>query len=412
MAEAGVSAIIVAGGQGTRLGAGVPKALVPIAGRSLLERSAARLAAVPSVDEVVLVVPADEQGNVAVIAASRTVEKAGRRAVVVAGGARRQDSVRCGIAGASAGEGRLVAVHDAARPFVAADDVERAVAVAREVGGAVLAEPARDTVKWVAEGEGERIERTMERARVWLAQTPQVFAREVLDAALANADADRAEVTDCSSAVERAGGAVAIVAASGPNPKVTTPADLPMAAAIAAEQDGGVATMSTRAVRVGFGSDLHPLVPGRPFILGTIRLEHPTGPKGHSDGDALSHAIVDAILGAAALGDIGDMFPDTDASIEGISGTEILKGAVERVRAAGLEVGNIDATVNLERPKLGPRKAEMRERIAAALGVDQDRVNVKAKRGEGLDAVGRGEAVAAHVVATLIPHPQAAGDAR
>jgi len=152
---------------------------------------------------------------------------------------------------------------------------------------------------------------------------------------------------------------------------------------------------------IGFGYDTHALVAGRPLILGGVRIEHETGLAGHSDADVLTHAVMDALLGAAGLGDIGEHFPDTDERWRGADSIELLREVAELVRGAGLRVVNVDATVVLERPKVAPHRALMRERLAEALGLDAARVNVKATTGEGLGFVGRGEGAAALAVAAL-----------
>lgn len=154
-------------------------------------------------------------------------------------------------------------------------------------------------------------------------------------------------------------------------------------------------------MRIGIGYDIHRLVEGRPFVLGGVTLPYPQGPLGHSDGDALLHAIIDALLGAAGLGDIGTLFPPDDKAWEGAQSIELLRLAYEQVQGAGYRVHNVDSTVLLERPKLATHIPQMRAAIAAALLIAPDRVSVKAKTNEGLDAVGRGEAIAAHAVVLL-----------
>ncbi len=158
----------------------------------------------------------------------------------------------------------------------------------------------------------------------------------------------------------------------------------------------------SRAARVGIGYDLHRLVPGRPLFLGTVRIESPAGLLGHSDGDALAHAVADALLGAAALGEIGALFPDDDPAVEGISGLRILSEVAARLDSAGFEIGNVDAVVIAEKPRLATHREAMITGIAAALRCDRTRVSIQIKSNEGVDAVGRGEAIAAHAVANLV----------
>jgi 2-C-methyl-D-erythritol 4-phosphate cytidylyltransferase/2-C-methyl-D-erythritol 2,4-cyclodiphosphate synthase len=392
-----VSAVIVAAGRGDRLGAGRPKALVQLAGRSLLQRSAERLCSTNAIDELVLVVPPGHAEDPTVLAARDAVIAAGTHCLVVEGGTERQESVLRGVSRSRAGDQRLVMIHDAARPLVSREDVQRTLDRAAETGAALLARPATDTLKQAH--DDLRVERTLDRRNIWLAQTPQVFRRHQLISALESAASSGITLTDSASALERRGVAVTLVKANDPNPKITTTWDLEQAEA----RLGNNSRHDPMAMRIGLGSDLHRLEVGRPFVLGGITLDHPAGPVGHSDGDALLHAIADALLGAAGLGDIGDLFPDSDASIAGIPSSKILLEVMQQVRDAGFMIGNVDAIVSLQRPRLGPKKGEMRLRVADLLGLSTaSRVSIKAKTGEGLGAVGRGEAVAAQAIASLV----------
>ena len=285
-------------------------------------------------------------------------------------------------------------VHDAARPFADAALIDRVSRRVATTGAAVPAVAVRDTVKR-ADPATRHVVETVSRDNLWLAQTPQGFRRSVLDAAMALGQRDVA-ATDEAMLAEQAGHAVAIVAGDEDNVKLTTPADL--AAARARVLAGG---------RVGSGYDLHRLVEGRPLVLAGVAVPFDRGPLGHSDGDVLSHSIVDAIFGAAGAGDIGRHFPDTDPAWKGAPGLDLLRRAVAIVARLGWAVANVDATIILERPKLAPHIDAMRGQLAAALGVTIDRVSVKAKTNEGVDAVGRGEAIAAHAIAVLAPGAQA-----
>jgi 2-C-methyl-D-erythritol 4-phosphate cytidylyltransferase/2-C-methyl-D-erythritol 2,4-cyclodiphosphate synthase len=235
---------------------------------------------------------------------------------------------------------------------------------------------------------------TIARETVFLAQTPQAFTRDVLREALALA-AKGVEATDEASLAERAGRAVRIVAGEASNIKITTAGDLPAAEAIAR------GSKPARTGRAGTGYDLHRLVEGRPLILGGITIPFPKGLAGYSDADAVCHAITDAILGAAAAGDIGRHFPDTDPAWKDASSLDLLRRAVEIIGERGLGVGNVDATIIAERPKLAPYIDAMREKIAAALDVEIDRVSIKGKTNEGVGALGRGEAIAVHAIALV-----------
>jgi len=271
---------------------------------------------------------------------------------------------------------------------VDAATIDRVIAAAREASAAVPAVPASDTVKLAADGQ-PRVARTIPRGDVWLAQTPQGFRRDVLDEAIAGGHG-AGEATDEAMLVEQAGRPVRIVRGDPRNRKITTMDDLEAAR-----------RMTSSLPRAGTGYDLHRLVPGRTLVLAGVVLSTEIGPASHSDGDVVCHALVDAILGAAGAGDIGHHFPNTDPRWKDAAGLDLLARAISVVRARGLAVVNADVTVVLERPKLAPHVDAIREALAPVLGVAPDRVSVKGKTNEGVDAVGRGEAIASHAVAML-----------
>jgi len=392
-----VSAILAAGGRGLRLGHSQPKQLLEIAGRPILERSVSLLHEHPDVHEVIVALPEELVQN-----PPAYLLKASKPLRVVAGGARRQDSVAAAFRLVS-DRADVVVIHDAARPFATSSLIARTIAAAAESGAALAALEARDTVKAIrlapsdAAGlaqaeEAERfVRQTLDRRSIFLAQTPQAFRREVLRDALALQD----DATDEAALAERAGHAVRIVEGEASNIKVTTAEDLVIAEAI------GRGGKPARTGRAGMGYDLHRFVEGRPLILGGVTIPFDRGLAGHSDADAVCHAVTDAILGAAGAGDIGRHFSDTDPRWKGASSVDLLRRAVEVVRAEGLAVGNVDATVILERPKLAPYIDQMRANLAAVLGVSLDRVSIKGKTNEGLGEIGRGEAVAVHAIALV-----------
>jgi 2-C-methyl-D-erythritol 4-phosphate cytidylyltransferase/2-C-methyl-D-erythritol 2,4-cyclodiphosphate synthase len=380
-----VTAIIAAGGAGRRLGAAVPKQLLEVGGVSILQRSVEAFAHHPQVDAVVVALPPD------LAAAPPFVLSGGKSYVAVSGGSRRQDSVANAFREIEDGTD-VVLVHDAARPFVTADMITRAIEAAAEHGAAIVALPATDTVKRVRrEGTMAAVVETIPRESVFLAQTPQAFRASVLADALALGQAG-VEATDEASLAERAGHPVHIVEGSAANVKITTAEDL-------AEARRRVEPQA--ATRVGTGYDLHRLVEGRPLILGGITIPAERGALGHSDADVVCHATTDAVLGGACLGDIGRHFPDSDPRWKGASSVELLRQAVAMVHRAGLRVVNLDVVVILERPRVAPYLAAIREQLARVLEVVPERVSVKGKTNEGVDAVGRGEAIAAHAVALL-----------
>jgi 2-C-methyl-D-erythritol 4-phosphate cytidylyltransferase/2-C-methyl-D-erythritol 2,4-cyclodiphosphate synthase len=397
-----VTAIIAAAGRGQRFGASIPKQLITVGDRPMLERSVALFLGHPRVSEVVVALPSE-------IAADPPSYLTGtsKRVRIVEGGPRRQDSVARAFE-AIGTETDLVVIHDAARPFASADLVSRTIDAALESGAAVAALPARDTVKRVgivpaSDETGTRssthdraarfVAETLPRDSIYLAQTPQAFRSEVLRKALTLAGQET-EATDEATLAERAGFTVRIVDGEPSNLKVTTPEDLTAAEALARP-------LPVRTGRAGTGYDLHRLVPGRPLTIGGVVVPAELGALAHSDGDVVCHAVTDAILGAAGLGDIGRHFPDSDPRWKGVSSLDLLARVAAMLAEEGLELGNVDATVILERPKIRDYIEPMRRAVAAALGIDWDRVSIKGKTNEGVDAVGRGEAIAAHAIALV-----------
>lgn len=377
-------AIIVAAGSGERLGATIPKAFAPLAGEPMVAHSLRAMRASRRVEGCVVVTPAGFEDQIAPLAASVA---SGLRVVAVAGGATRSASVRAGLRVVEAvGEGaEIVVVHDAARPLVRADDIDGTIeALGDDASAAVLAAPMVDTVRSVA--EDGRV-RTVPRDGLFRALTPQAFRTEVLQAAHAG-DPD---ASDDAALVEALGVEVVLVSAGHESPKVTARADLEAAA----RQLGSV--------RTGIGFDAHAFGGGGPLILGGVEIAGAPGLAGHSDADVLMHAVVDAVLGAAALGDIGEHFPSSDPRWAGADSAAFARAAVELVRVAGWEVASLDATVILQAPAIAPYRTAMRSCIAVAFGLTPQRVSVKASTTDGLGATGRGEGAAAFAVATLHP---------
>lgn len=401
-----VSAIIAAGGRGRRFGASVPKQLFAFDGKSALERSVALFVRHPEIDEIVVALPAE-----VAVEPPPYLRGAPKPVRIVPGGVRRQDSVANAFQVVDSSSDVIV-VHDAARPFASADLISRTIAAAIESGAALAALPARDTVKRVLSVQDDRsttggrdeaagkggmfVGETLPRESIFLAQTPQAFRRHVLRDALALSEMG-ADATDEAALAERAGYSVRIVEGEQTNIKLTTPDDLAVANAIARS----AASRSLRTARAGTGYDLHRLVPGRPLVLGGVSIPSDLGALGHSDADVVCHAITDAVLGGAGLGDIGGHFPDSDPRWKDASSLDLLRRATALVAEGGYEVANVDVTVILERPKIREHVEAMRAAVAGAMGIDPRRVSVKGKTNEGIDAIGRGEAIAAHAVALL-----------
>lgn len=384
-----MTAIIAAGGRGRRLGAPVPKQLLLLGGRPILQWTVEAFLDSHAVDHVVAVLPPD-------LLAGPPEYLRRPRVTLAAGGERRQDSVASGLAAVPKGT-TVVVVHDAARPLVDASLIERTIEAAVETGAAIAALPARDTIKESAPGGGDAptVARTLPRESIHLAQTPQAFRLEVLERAV-RLGLDGVEATDEAALAERAGYRVRLVEGTARNIKITTGEDLAVAEALIGSRAG-----TAPALRVGSGYDLHRLVDGRPLVLGGVAIPFDRGLAGHSDADVLCHALTDALLGAAAAGDIGQHFPDTDPRWAGADSLALLQQAVALVAARGYRPVNADVTLVAERPKLGPHRAAIAASLAGALGVSPGAVSVKAKTNEGMDATGRGEAMAAHAVVLI-----------
>lgn len=385
-----VAALVLAAGRGQRLGAGHPKALLPLRGVPLWARSVEALAHCPSIEWIVPIVPADALH----LFGSDGVAPPARDKLLppVAGGAERQDSMRAGLA-ALPSEAEGVAVHDAARPLVDPADVSRVVEAAARHGAALLAVPASDTVKRVREG---RVIDTPAREECFAAQTPQVFRLEVLRAAMEHAVDDDFVATDDAQWVERSGSPVHVVVGQRSNLKITYPGDLAVAERF---MEGGA--QDAALPRIGQGIDAHRLVAGRPLRLAGLEIPFERGLEGHSDGDVVLHAVTSALLGALGDGDLGTHFPSSDPSLEGVDSASLLARVVERMRARGYGVGNVDATVIAQVPRLAPHREAMEERLCHLLGAPADAVNLKVTSTDRLGSLGREEGIAAQAVVLL-----------
>jgi len=384
-----VSVVIAAGGRGARLGADTPKQFLHIGGRSLLERSIEPFAVHAGIAEVVVALPGAFTEDVE----ARMQSLGWSHVKCIEGGARRQDSVANAVAHARA-DASIIVVHDAARPFVSPALIDRTIAAAIEHGAAIAALPVRDTVKQAGGQPADRsrpIAATLPREDIFLAQTPQAFRREVL---LRSLDVGRelgVEATDESMLSERAGWPPHLVPGEAANMKVTTPEDFQQARA-----------RLEPSIRVGTGYDLHRLIEGRPLILGGVTIPFEKGLDGHSDADIVCHAVTDAVLGSAAAGDIGRLFPDTDPEWHGANSLQLLRVAVAHLTGQGFRVSNVDVTVIAQRPKLLPHLQAMRVNLADALGVPLESISIKGKTNEQVDSMGRGESMACHAVALVV----------
>ena len=319
---------------------------------------------------------------------------------VVAGGKHRQDSVLIGLE-ALPREVELVLVHDGVRPFVPVSVIENCLMEAEREGAAMAAVPVKDTLKAVS-AENE-IEQTIDRSGVWQAQTPQAADVALLKRAFAEAAKHKDFIaTDEAALLERINVPVKVVEGSEKNIKITRPEDLVLAKAILMEsrEENTIAKENCR-YRSGYGYDAHRLVEGRSLVLGGVVVPHVKGLLGHSDADVLTHALCDAMLGAAGAGDIGQHFPDTDEKFKDIESLDILKSVSHLVKKRGDVLHNADLTVVAQRPKLAKYFEVMKKNLAAACGVDPASINLKATTTEGMGFEGREEGISAHALVML-----------
>lgn len=371
-------AIILGGGNGQRMGAKCNKVLLPIAGKSMIVRSVE--AFVPLVEQVVVV---SREEDMPVMASE--LAQNGLDVPMVSGGATRQESVWRGLQALS-GQCDGVLVHDGARCLVTADVIQRCMVSVEKCGTGVAAVPVTDTIKTVSDANIALD--TPNRASLRAVQTPQGFKTDLLRQAHEQAQRDGFLGTDDASLVERLGVPVQLTEGSRRNIKLTTPEDLLMAEAFFAEQ-------VLPALRVGQGYDVHRLVEGRPLILCGVTIPHTLGLLGHSDADVALHALMDAMLGAMALGDIGKHFPDTDEAYRGISSMLLLRHVVALLKAHHARVTNCDVTIVAQKPKLLPYIPQMRQNVADALELPLARVNIKATTTEKLGFEGEEKGISA-----------------
>lgn len=381
----GFSACIVAAGRGERAGGGVPKQLRPVAGAPVLAWSVRRFAAHPSCREVLVAVsPGGEPAARAALGAEAD------GVVFVQGGETRTASVRNAVQAAT---GALVLVHDAARPLVSARIIDDLLQALETADGAAPALALSDALVRDAASGVEPVDRS----GLWRMQTPQAFHADALRAAFAAAGADALYPDEVSLARAR-GLDVALIPGDEANFKITWPEDFERAEHLlhpAAPRGDGAMTVS------GSGYDVHRLAPGDGVHLCGVFIDCPLTLIGHSDADAGLHAVTDALLGAAGLGDIGDHFPPTDERWRGADSARFLEHAVTIAAQAGAVPVHCDVTLICERPKIGPHKSAMRARVAALLKLDARRVNIKATTTERLGFTGRGEGLAAEAVVTV-----------
>ena len=389
-------AIIVAAGRGSRAGSGGPKQYRPLAGETVLARTARAFLDHPDVDAVRVIIHADDRR----IYDEAMGGLAARPKLLppVPGGKERQDSVRLGLESLQEIAPSLVLIHDAARPFIDASTISRVIAGAAATGGAIAALPVFDTLKKSGGGDHPCIGGTISREGLWRAQTPQGFDYHAILAAHRAAAGEA--LTDDAAVAERAGLTVSLVPGSPDNMKITQAEDFGMAEILL----GRKAQMAE--YRSGHGFDVHEFEDGDAVILCGVSIPHGKKLKGHSDADAGMHALTDALLGAIGEGDIGDHFPPNDATWKGAPSRIFLEKARDLVAAMDGAITHCDVTLICEAPKIGPHRAAMRAALAEILGIGVDRVSVKATTTEQLGFTGRREGIAALATATVrLPSP-------
>jgi 2-C-methyl-D-erythritol 4-phosphate cytidylyltransferase / 2-C-methyl-D-erythritol 2,4-cyclodiphosphate synthase len=383
--QGGVAVVVVAAGRGTRVGGDSPKQYRALGGAPVIGHTLRLFADHPEIGMVQPVIHRDD------IARFNAASAGLRLRQPVFGGATRQISVRAGLEALEPDRPRIVLVHDAARPFASPALISRAIA-AGAAGAAIPGLAPTDTIKAV--DAAGRIVDTLDRGRLRAVQTPQAFGFDALLAAHRRAlAAGRDDFTDDAALAEWAGMAVHVFAGESANIKLTTEEDFARVAAAELTSLGDIRTAT--------GYDVHSFGAGDHVWLGGVRIPHDRGLTGYSDADAPLHALVDAILGALADGDIGSHFPPGDPQWKGASSDRFLAFAAERVAKRGGRIAHLDITIICETPRIGPHRDAMRTRIAAIAGVDLDRVAVKATTNEKLGFIGRGEGIAAMATATV-----------
>lgn len=368
------TAVLACGGKSTRMGKN--KLLIKLCGKSCLRRSAEAVLSSKDVIKLVIAAPSE-------LWDTYSRELCGLRLdpVFADSGDTRAESV---TNAAALAQGDLILIHDGARPLVTASEIQRSIDDAAKFGSSVICTPVKDTIR---ETDGEK-SFCPPREKLYIMRTPQTFCLNIY---LRMIKTTVPGITDDSQLLDNLGISPHLTAGEYTNIKLTSPDDIKHAEAI----------LGGRHMRIGHGYDVHRLTEGRRLILGGVDIPYEKGLLGHSDADVLVHAVMDSLLGAAALGDIGHLFPDNDPKYYGADSIKLLRAVCERLRTAGYEPVNVDATVIAQAPKLAPYIPKMRENIAIAMGADISSVSVKATTEEGLGFSGSCEGIAAHAVCII-----------
>ena len=375
-----VAVIIAAAGQGKRLGAPVPKQYLKIGGEDVIAKTLRAFEDIDDVDYIFVVTNHEYQKMCADIVEERGFHKVEG---IVAGGSRRQDSVFNALQEINVRKPgvSMVLIHDGARPFIGKDVILNVLEETELNGAAVACVAMKNSVRRMEPGSSSSI--SVDRADYYSVQTPQGFRKSMLIEAYDKAFDEGFSGTDDASIVEWAGNEISIVDGDYGNIKITTREDLPMEN------------------RVGTGFDVHRFAEGRKLILGGVDIPYDRGLLGHSDADVLVHAVMDALLGAAALGDIGKHFPDSDETYKDADSTVLLAKVKKMLEENFYNIGNIDVTLIAQKPKISPYIDEMRDNISGVLGIDRSRVNIKGTTTEQLGFTGREEGIACEAVCSI-----------
>ncbi len=384
-----ISVVIPAAGMGKRMKRKINKQYIKLNNKSILAHTVEKFERCEMIDEIVIVVRNDEieycKENVVKKYKFEKVSK------IICGGEERQDSVYNGIKAINEACD-IILIHDGARPLIDNKTIIRSIKETLVYDACVVGVPVKNTIK-IVNSEGY-ISDTPDRNKLWAVQTPQIFKYDILNKAHKIAKQNSQKATDDSMLVEGIGYEVKMIMGSYDNIKITTPEDLSIAKAILNQKEGEL-------LRTGIGYDVHKLVKGRRLILGGVQIDHSTGLLGHSDADVLIHAIMDSILGALGIGDIGKFFPDTDSTYKDISSLKLLNEVYKKVTNLNYEVNNIDCIIIAQKPKLSPYISDMEDNISNILNIEKKDINIKATTTEKLGFEGREEGISAQAVCVL-----------
>lgn len=384
-----VGVVVPAAGMGQRMGAGHNKVFLKLHGCPILIHTLRILASWKQTREIVIAAKADEISEIKALVKAYEIAKVSQ---IVTGGKTRQESVYSGLKSLQP-DTEWVFIHDAARPFISHGLLDKLHQRVQEVKAVGVGIPVKDTIKFVEQG---KISNTPPRSLLWSVQTPQVFSYPLIMQAHQGAVNQNWQGTDDLSLVENMSVPVYLVEGDEKNIKITTPDDLVIAQSLMDDRKG-------ESHVIGMGYDVHQFVEGRPLWLGGVKVDHPYGLLGHSDADVVLHALMDALLGAGGLGDIGQHFPDTNPKYKDISSVILLNHVKQLLTDKGWQVENADITIAAQKPKLAPYIPQMRKVIANTLATPYERINVKATTTERLGFVGREEGVESFAVTSLKP---------